>query len=97
MPPTWLSLGWALTFPNVGWISTIRVLADIFHLEGFYIWHTIMATLMASTWVVLIILTAMAFWKGKIFMAKPEDVLKDARKGLFDDEKQPRTNGSDHV
>jgi hypothetical protein len=37
-----------------------------------------MTVLMFATWVVLIIFTVMAFWKGKIFLAKPEDVLKDS-------------------
>ncbi|KAK7677832.1 hypothetical protein QCA50_019144 [Cerrena zonata] len=68
---------WALTFPNVGWIATIRALGDIFNLNGFFVWHTIMAVLMCTVWVVLILLTILAFWKGKIFYAKDEDVIKD--------------------
>ncbi|KII91028.1 hypothetical protein PLICRDRAFT_107381 [Plicaturopsis crispa FD-325 SS-3] len=68
---------WALTFPNVGWISTLRVLGDIFHLEGFFVLHLTMTIIMCITWLILFVLTVLAFWKGKIFMAKEEDVLKD--------------------
>jgi hypothetical protein len=65
-------------FPNVGFISVIRVLADIFDLPGFIVWHSIMVVFICITWAVLFFLTLMAFWRGKIFFAKPEDVLKDA-------------------
>ncbi|KAI0697770.1 voltage-dependent anion channel [Cytidiella melzeri] len=68
---------WALTFPNVGWIACIRLLGDIFEVKGLFIWHTVMAVLMCLVWLVLFTLTALAFWKGKIFMAKDEDVIKD--------------------
>ena len=64
-------------FPNVGFISVIRVLADIFDLPGFIVWHTIMVVFICITWAVLFFLTLMAFWRGKIFFATPEDVLKD--------------------
>lgn len=37
-----------------------------------------MAVMMVIVWVVLFLLTMLAFWKGKIFMAKDEDVLKDS-------------------
>jgi hypothetical protein len=90
-----LNLGWALTFPNVGWINTIKVLADIFHLEGFYIWHIVMTICMFCTWIVLATLTVTAFWRGKIFMAKPEDVVEDSWRILRDEEKQPRAPASD--
>ena len=73
-----LWLGWALTFPNVGFIATIRVLADIFDLPSFYVWHIIMVVLICITWLVLFFLTLMAFWRGKILMAKPEDVVIDS-------------------
>ncbi|KAI0790246.1 voltage-dependent anion channel [Irpex lacteus] len=68
---------WALTFPNVGWIATIRLLGDTFEIEGFFVWHTIMAILMCIVWLILFTLTVIAFWKGKIFLAKDEDVLQD--------------------
>ncbi|KAI0753807.1 voltage-dependent anion channel-domain-containing protein [Fomes fomentarius] len=76
---------WALTFPNVGWISTVRVLGDIFNLRGFHIWHLIMTVLLCSVWVVLFVLTVWAFAKGKIFLAKPEEVIQDTieRKIVF--------------
>lgn len=61
----------------VGWIATIRLLGDTFEIEGFFVWHTIMAVLMCIVWLVLFTLTVIAFWKGKIFLAKDEDVLQD--------------------
>jgi hypothetical protein len=63
---------------QVGWISTIRVLGDTFQISWFYTVHLVMVTLMCIVWLILFILTATAFWKGKIFMAKDEDVLRDA-------------------
>ncbi|KIY65024.1 hypothetical protein CYLTODRAFT_380082 [Cylindrobasidium torrendii FP15055 ss-10] len=68
---------WALTFPNVGWIATTRALADIFDLSAMYSLHFVMTVLMCGTWLILIILTVMAFWKGLIFKSKPEDVIQD--------------------
>ncbi|KAA1475536.1 hypothetical protein DENSPDRAFT_783604 [Dentipellis sp. KUC8613] len=70
---------WALTFPNVGWISTLRVLGDVLQIRAFYILHLIMAILMCITWLVLFCLTAVAFWRGKIFLAQDEDVIRDWR------------------
>ena len=61
----------------MGFISVIRVLADVFDLPGFIVWHTVMVVFICITWAVLFFLTLMAFWRGKIFFAKPEDVLKD--------------------
>ena len=86
-----ITIGWALTFPNVGWISTVKVLAEIFHLEGFFVWHLVMATFIVGTWIILAFLTAMAFWKGKIFLANPEDVIKDSIKELRESEKKSTT------
>ncbi|KAF9779134.1 voltage-dependent anion channel [Thelephora terrestris] len=64
-------------FPNVGFISVIRVLADIFDLPGFIVWHSIMVVFICITWAILFFLTLMAFWRGKIFFANPRDVLND--------------------
>jgi len=68
---------WALTFPNVGWISTLRVLGDTLQIPGFFVLHAIMAVLMCMVWTVLFGLTVVAFWKGKIFLAEEADVLRD--------------------
>ncbi|KAH8833876.1 voltage-dependent anion channel-domain-containing protein [Flagelloscypha sp. PMI_526] len=68
---------WALTFPNVGWINTIRTLADIFHIEGFYTVHLVMTILLCITWLTLMILTLLAFYRGLIFCDRDEDVEKD--------------------
>ncbi len=62
----------------VGWIVTIRELADIFKLPGFNILHMTMAILMCITWAVLFVLTIVAFAQGHIFKSMPEDVVKDA-------------------
>ena len=72
-------VGWALTFPNVGWISCLRILGDTLQIPGFFVLHTIMAILMCTVWVVLFGLTAVAFWKGEIFLAAEADVLKDQK------------------
>ena len=71
----------------VGWISTIRVLGDVFELQGFFVWHLIMAIAMCIVWAVLFGLTLLAFWKGKIFLAKDEEVWKDTigAKGVEED------------
>ncbi|KAJ3518185.1 hypothetical protein NLJ89_g31 [Agrocybe chaxingu] len=69
---------WALTFPNVGWIITLRLLGDVFHIHGFHIIHVIMCIVMFATWAILFILTVVAFAKGYIFSSSPEDVVKDA-------------------
>lgn len=61
----------------MGFIAVIRLLADIFDLPGFIVWHSIMVVFICLTWTVLFFLTLMAFWRGKIFFADPEDVLKD--------------------
>ena len=63
----------------------MRVLGDIFQLPGFHTWHLVMTILMCSVWIVLFCLTVWAFVKGKIFMAKPEEVIQDSldRKGVF--------------
>ena len=37
-----------------------------------------MVVLICITWLVLFFLTLMAFWRGKILMAKPEDVVLDS-------------------
>ena len=62
---------------TVGWILTLRKLGDIFQVNGFNIWHLVMTILMCVTWAVLFVLTAIAFWKGKIFFSTPEDILRD--------------------
>ncbi|KAF9019958.1 hypothetical protein BDZ89DRAFT_283291 [Hymenopellis radicata] len=77
---------WALTFPNVGWIATTRALGDIFQLDGLFSLHLIMAVIMVITWLVLFVLTVMAFWRGLIFKSKPEDVLMDSMPAKVIDE-----------
>ncbi|EIN03576.1 hypothetical protein PUNSTDRAFT_147009 [Punctularia strigosozonata HHB-11173 SS5] len=70
---------WSLTFPNVGWIATIRVLGDTFAISGFYTLHLVLVVAMCAVWLVLFVLTLAAFWKGKIFLDNDEDVLRDHR------------------
>lgn len=62
---------------NIGWISTTRVLGDVFDIVGFYDLHLVLSILMCALWLVLSILTVIAFWKGLIFRSKEKDVLKD--------------------
>ena len=37
-----------------------------------------MVVFICITWLILFFLTLMAFWRGKILMAKPEDVVIDS-------------------
>ncbi|KAI0316182.1 voltage-dependent anion channel-domain-containing protein [Amylostereum chailletii] len=78
---------WALTFPNVGWISTVGVLGNTLNIPGFFEVHLILVIVMVAVWLVLIVLTATAFWRGLIFYAKDEDVLNDERAVLSEKEK----------
>ena len=64
-------------FIAVGWVSTIRVLGDVFEIQGFFTWHLIMTIIICTVCVVLFVLTIAAFIKGKIFLAKTEEVVKD--------------------
>lgn len=64
-------------FSVVGWISTLRALGDALNIEAFYTLHLIFVCIMCATWLVLAVFTAVAFWKGEIFLAKDEDVAKD--------------------
>ncbi|EIN03552.1 hypothetical protein PUNSTDRAFT_146990 [Punctularia strigosozonata HHB-11173 SS5] len=88
---------WALTFPNVGWIATTKVLADTFVIPGFYVVHLIMVILMCIAWLILFALTILAFWKGKIFMAKDEEVLRDTSSLLAKDAEKGRRSSSTWV
>ena len=75
----------------VGWIATLPVLGDIFHLHGFFIIHCVMTAVMCATWLVLFILTIVAFAKGRIFSSNDEDVVKDSANFLADRRKEKPT------
>lgn len=75
----------------VGWIATLPVLGDIFHLRGFFVIHCMMAGVMCTTWLVLFILTIVAFAKGRIFSSNDEDVVKDSANFLADRRKEKPT------
>jgi len=66
-----------LTLAAVGWIACIRLLGDIFDIKGFHVLHIITACAMCITWLVLFILTIVAFVKGDIFKSRDEDVARD--------------------
>ncbi|KAI0290293.1 voltage-dependent anion channel-domain-containing protein [Russula brevipes] len=68
---------WALTSPNMGWISSLRVLGSTLQIPGLFIVYTIMAVAMCMAWAVLFGLTLFAFWKGKTLLAAEADVLRD--------------------
>jgi len=61
----------------VGWILVLRKLGQLFNIHGFYIWFIIMTVLMSITWLVLFTFTGLAMWKGRIFMASPQDILEE--------------------
>ncbi|THU98330.1 hypothetical protein K435DRAFT_661189 [Dendrothele bispora CBS 962.96] len=82
---------WALTFPNVGWINTTRALGDLLNVRGLKLIHIVLTIAMAITWCTLIVLTALAFWKGLIFLSREEDVLQDkilSRRSSFEEKRQ---------
>ena len=46
-------------------------------MSGFHTANLVMTVAMCATWFVLFVLTALAFWEGKIFRSAPEDVVRD--------------------
>jgi len=90
---------WALTFPNVGWISAMRAIGDVLQIEFFFTLHAIFAFLMLVIWCILIVLTGVAIFRGVILKSKPEDVIKDI-KGFSApktvDEEKPTHNSHSH-
>ncbi|KAG7088867.1 hypothetical protein E1B28_012820 [Marasmius oreades] len=79
---------WALTFPNVGWISTSKVLGKELGVRGLVVVHVVFTVLICVTWVVLVGFTALAFWKGLIFYSREEDVIRD-----LEEEEREREKG----
>jgi hypothetical protein len=73
----------------------MRVLGDTFQIKAFFTLHLIMVVLLCITYIVLVFFTAWAFWRGDIFYAKQEDVVRDAV-GLPDPEKGPEVHGHGH-
>lgn len=69
---------WSLTFPNVGWILSLRKIGDTLDSQFFWTWNIVMTVLMCLTWTVLIVLTITAFCQGKIFISAREDTIKDS-------------------
>jgi hypothetical protein len=61
----------------VGWIATLGALGDILDIPGFFDVQIFFVGVMACIWLVLIVLTAIAFKRGLILCAKDEVVLKD--------------------
>ncbi|KAI0040324.1 hypothetical protein FA95DRAFT_1503014 [Auriscalpium vulgare] len=68
---------WALTFPNVGWISALHSIGVILHIPAFRILHIIMASIIGVVWLVLFSLTCLAIYQKKLFFDNPEDVIRD--------------------
>lgn len=64
----------------VGWILTLRKIGDIFHLRAFSVWHSVMVVYMCSAWIILFAFTAVAFWRGQIFNASSEEVIRNSEK-----------------
>lgn len=78
----------------VGWIASLRAFGDIFDIQFFFALHLIMTILMCITWLILFVLTIVAFWKGLIFRSKDEDVIKDFQ-GVPEDEKADMASSID--
>ncbi|EIN03551.1 hypothetical protein PUNSTDRAFT_77964 [Punctularia strigosozonata HHB-11173 SS5] len=83
---------WSLTFPNVGWIATVRVLGDTFSIPGFYTLHLILVVAMCLVWLTLFVLTMTAFWKGDILLSEESLVLRD--RNHFAGDACPQGNGT---
>ncbi|PSR72567.1 hypothetical protein PHLCEN_2v11560 [Hermanssonia centrifuga] len=62
-----------------GWILALRKLGQIFQTSFFNVWNTVMTIIMCITWIVLFVLTCVAFWEGKIFISANEDTIQDGR------------------
>ena len=71
------SLGWALTFPNVGWIGSLGALADALGVRWLRVVQTVCALMLVGVWTVLAVLTVVAFWRGLILKSHEESVLAD--------------------
>ena len=71
-----------------------RVIGDIFHFKAFKIIHIILCGCLGLTWIVLFVLTLVAFKRGYILESDPEDVLKDAiyTHGIAHDGEAEKTN-----
>ncbi len=90
IPKWYVSCQWVLVFGDlpatilclalaVGWILTLRKLGQIFQMSFFNVWNTVMTIIMCITWIVLFVLTCVAFWEGKIFISANEDTIQDGR------------------
>ncbi|KAI0036945.1 voltage-dependent anion channel-domain-containing protein [Vararia minispora EC-137] len=71
---------WALTFPNVGWIASTGALGNALNIPGLFDVQIVFVIAMAFLWLILVAFTAVAFKRGLILIAKPEDVLDDERR-----------------
>ncbi|KZV64733.1 hypothetical protein PENSPDRAFT_656325 [Peniophora sp. CONT] len=69
---------WALTFPNVGWIGCLGALADALNVPGLRIVQIVFVVVLSAIWIVLAVLTVVAFCRGLIFYDKADDVIADA-------------------
>jgi tellurite resistance protein TehA-like permease len=74
---------------EVGWINSLALFADIFGVRAFNVIHITMTSVICLVWVVLVVLTATAFWRGDILMSSAEDVVAERRgiKQMIENEK----------
>ncbi|KAI0029364.1 voltage-dependent anion channel [Vararia minispora EC-137] len=79
---------WALTFPNVGWISTIGALSDVLSIPGLADVQVIFVIMIGFLWLILFTLTIVAFKRGLILCAKDEVVIKDMEEDMEKKEKE---------
>ena len=68
-----------MTFPNVGWIATTGALGNALNITGFFEVQLIFVIAMAFVWIILAVFTVVAFKRGLILNAKPEEVVQDRR------------------
>lgn len=87
---TYLFPGWALTFPNVGWIGSLGALADALKIPGLRTVQVVCVIIIAGLWLVLATLTVVAFWRGLILRSQSDAVLADADHKVFVSDKPDR-------
>ena len=86
--------GWALTFPNVGWIGSLGALSDALKITGLRTVQIVCVVVIATLWVILATLTFIAFWRGLILRSKSEAVIADVEHKISE---KPEFNRSSFI
>jgi hypothetical protein len=79
--------GWALTFPNVGWLTATGALATALGQPGLFALQAAGALALAALWLALAALTLLAVRRGLVLCDAEDAVRADERAGLWGREK----------